>query len=369
MGSLIVAASAAFVSAQQGVTAASPATKSQDESKARVVAELAAAGLRSGVKNAPFSAEEVNESVQTLADGNRIVRSTTGKFYRNSEGRVRRENPGGVSGVMGSVYTTGQGVSILNPTVNQKYLLDTELKTARVMELGQAAQGYAIAASKAAHEADQVKANAKMYAELANKTISDADKEKITRLQTELKASVKLDAPMSVTTALAPLAVTGVATGGYAYTINGQSTKYETRTEELGTRDFEGVSAEGTRKTTIIPAGAIGNERPIEVVYERWYSKDLGLVVYSKNTDPRFGEQTYKLINVVRAEPDPSLFSLPTGYKVITDTTPEYRLTPTRATSDRSVERTPAKVAPTSVSAKPVVKSATPVVYKKNFVD
>ena len=96
-----------------------------------------------------------------------------------------------------------------------------------------------------------------------------------------------------------------------AYTVGGQNSKYDVKTEELGTRDFEGVSAQGTRKTTTIPADAIGNERPIEIVYERWFSKELGLVVYSKNTDPRFGEQIYKLTNIVRAEPDPSLFALP----------------------------------------------------------
>ena len=350
VGSLIVAASAVLVTAQDAPTPAK-AAKIADETKARVVAELAAAGLRSGIKNSPFSAEEVNESVQTLADGNRIVRSTTGKFYRNSEGRVRRENPGGVGGMMGSVYTTGQGVSILNPTVNQKYLLDTELKTARVLELAKG-ESVAVVSGKALTDEEKVKLEAK--------------------LKTELKGDFRVGTPMAVTS-VAPLAIAGSAGGGYAYTIGGQHTKYETRTEELGTRDFEGVSAEGTRKTTIIPAGAIGNERPIEVVYERWFSKELGLVVYSKNTDPRFGEQTYKLINVVRAEPDPSLFSLPTGYKVINDSYPAYPVTRASGTrvieGERSVDRTPVKTTPKSVSAKPVVKAATPVVYKKNFVD
>jgi len=93
--------------------------------------------------------------------------------------------------------------------------------------------------------------------------------------------------------------------------------KYDTRTEELGEQNIEGVSAKGTRTITTIPAGAIGNERPIETVYERWYSDELQMVVYSKHSDPRFGEQTYRLTNINRSEPDPSLFQVPQGYKVI----------------------------------------------------
>ena len=102
---------------------------------------------------------------------------------------------------------------------------------------------------------------------------------------------------------------------GTTFTFN--DSKYDTRTEELGTRDFDGVQAEGTRRVTTIPAGAIGNERPIETVYERWYSKELQIVVMSKHSDPRFGEQTYRLTNIVRAEPEPALFNVPNGYKVV----------------------------------------------------
>jgi hypothetical protein len=105
----------------------------------------------------------------------------------------------------------------------------------------------------------------------------------------------------------------------------GHHSDYESRTEELGSRDFEGVTADGKRTVTTIPADAIGNERPIEISYERWYSNDLELVVYSKHSDPRFGEQTYKLTNLVRSEPDPSLFSLPEGYKLLTEPDAVYR--------------------------------------------
>jgi hypothetical protein len=95
--------------------------------------------------------------------------------------------------------------------------------------------------------------------------------------------------------------------------------KWETRTEELGTQNIEGVDAEGTRTITTIPAGAIGNERAIEITYEKWYSRDLQLVVLSKHNDPRYGEQTYRLTNINRSEPDPSLFTPPNGYRLVTE--------------------------------------------------
>ena len=43
------------------------------------------------VKGAPYSAQAVTESTQTLGDGNRIVRKSTATVYRDSEGRTRRE--------------------------------------------------------------------------------------------------------------------------------------------------------------------------------------------------------------------------------------------------------------------------------------
>ena len=43
------------------------------------------------VKDAPYSAQAVSESTQTLSDGNRIVSKSTSAVYRDSEGRTRRE--------------------------------------------------------------------------------------------------------------------------------------------------------------------------------------------------------------------------------------------------------------------------------------
>jgi hypothetical protein len=77
-----------------------------------------------------------------------------------------------------------------------------------------------------------------------------------------------------------------------------------------------GVLAHGTRETSTIPAGALGNERAIVSTSERWYSAEIDAVVSSKTSDPRFGETSYELANIVRSEPAPELFTIPSGYEV-----------------------------------------------------
>jgi hypothetical protein len=89
-------------------------------------------------------------------------------------------------------------------------------------------------------------------------------------------------------------------------------------TTSLGAREFDGVRADGTRTTWTIPAGRIGNEKPIEIVSERWYAPDLMLVVATRRSDPRSGETSYRLTNLKRGEPDAALFKLPADYDVRT---------------------------------------------------
>jgi hypothetical protein len=86
--------------------------------------------------------------------------------------------------------------------------------------------------------------------------------------------------------------------------------------EDLGTQTINGIVAQGTRYTHTIPAGQIGNDKPIAAVTERWYSADLQVVVKSTRTDPRFGSTSYTLTNVQRQEPAPTLFAVPSDYTV-----------------------------------------------------
>ena len=325
----------------------------------KVLAEIAA-NSEGNVKNSPFSAEAVSESVQTLADGNRIVRNSTSKLYRNSEGRFRREMTSGSGGMFGYAY--GPGVSLVDPVGGFRYLIDPNLRTTRQMMIKPRTElkivnGVATASTsiEGRYLADKVRAEIKAAAVAGGGS------------ETEVIVSDKVREELKTVIATAPIAATAVVTGqllatapeggiSMAYSTGGSGSKWDTRTEQLGVQNIEGVEAEGTRTVTTIPAGSIGNERPIEITYEKWYSKELQLVVMSKHNDPRFGEQTYRLTNIVRSEPDPSLFTLPNGYKLITEPSGTYTVSPaTKATHvERSVPAPKAtQAATTYVKTKP----------------
>ena len=86
------------------------------------------------------------------------------------------------------------------------------------------------------------------------------------------------------------------------------------QTESLGTKVMDGLTVEGTRYARTIPAGQIGNDKPIVITREEWYSQDLQMVVASTRTDPRFGTTKYQLTNISREEPAQSLFAVPPDY-------------------------------------------------------
>jgi hypothetical protein len=101
----------------------------------------------------------------------------------------------------------------------------------------------------------------------------------------------------------------------------------EIQSEDLGTQLIEGVTAHGRRTTQTWPVDSVGNDRPIVSVNEFWTSEQLGgMLVLSKNTDPRYGETTTTLKNVSLSEPDPSLFQPPPGYQIV-DENGSFRIT------------------------------------------
>jgi hypothetical protein len=88
-------------------------------------------------------------------------------------------------------------------------------------------------------------------------------------------------------------------------------------TESLGKRMIEGVNSEGTKYVTTIDAGAIGNDRPIQSVTEKWFSPELQITMLLRHTDPRMGEEVSKVVNVNRSEPAAYLFQVPAGYQMV----------------------------------------------------
>ncbi|MGH9431508.1 MAG: hypothetical protein ACRD3T_08180 [Terriglobia bacterium] len=106
------------------------------------------------------------------------------------------------------------------------------------------------------------------------------------------------------------------ANGKFEYRTMKEISKGQSQTQSLGVQMIQGLEAQGTEETFTIPAGAIGNQKPIVSTTEKWYSPDLQTYIVIKRTDPRFGNTTYQLENISRNEPAAALFQVPPGYAV-----------------------------------------------------
>jgi hypothetical protein len=238
------------------------------------------------VKDAPYTATAVTELEQTLGDGNRIRQKTTSQLARDREGRSRRALTLGAVGPLAAGGETPKMTFLQDPVSGNSYILDSEQKTARRLP---------------------------RPTEITAPAPADG---KPTRIEDE-----------TFHIAVPPPGAGGLhdVPGGagpmlFAAPIGAVVRKMpKPKTEDLGSQLIEGVRANGTRSTVTIPAGEMGNERPIVSVTERWFSPDLGVVVMSKHSDPRMGTTTYRLTDVRRGDPDPTLFQVPPGYTVKED--------------------------------------------------
>lgn len=211
------------------------------------------------ITGSPFSATEQRHSLQVLGDGTHIEQTENAQISRDAEGRMRTE-------------TTPPGndvpaiVTIQDPVAGANYFLDTVHKTANKLPLPKGMGGVSLPGSVT-----------------VSGPILGADAGQIVTLKATSRIDKAAPAPTD---------------------------------EDLGVQNVNGVLAKGTRTTITIPVGQIGNDRALQVVNERWYSDDLGMIVKSSNSDPRFGTNTYELTNIVRAAPDPALFQIPADYAV-----------------------------------------------------
>lgn len=212
------------------------------------------------VKGAPFSGEFVTESLQQLADGNRITSKRTEVYARDGEGRTRRE--------MGPV------TFIHDPVAKVDLILENQRKTVRKVALPDLPPGG------------------------PGKDV------------------------LFFNSAAPPPPAGGaprIMTFGRTAVPDGQAPKFETKTEPLGKRMIEGTEAEGTRTTVTVPAGAMGNQLPLVTVSERWVSTELKTVVLSTRKDPQTGETTYRLTNLRKGEPSRILFEAPADYTMASE--------------------------------------------------
>jgi hypothetical protein len=253
------------------------------------------------VKGAPYSAEAVTETIQTLSDGNRIVNKITSQVYRDGEGRTRREQTLKGFGMMGNVGEPLQTIFINDPVAGVTYALDSRTHTA--------------------HKSAPFKFEWKTKPAGPNAPPVEEGQ----RFEFKVVGPEGGGPPAVMTAPLPPGALPGGenvtvstagAVGGATYVFKRKGTDANEVKEDLGEQLIEGVKAQGTRSTVTIPAGEIGNDRPIEIVSERWYSPELQTVIMTKHNDPRTGETTYKLTNINRSEPAKTLFEVPADYTV-----------------------------------------------------
>ena len=231
------------------------------------------------VKGAPFCATVTTEHTQAFADGNRIHTTDNSTVCRDSEGRTRREASLNLLGAAAQ-SSTPKLITIVDPVAGYRYMLDNETKTAHRIPIATSPKMAAIKGPGG---------------ELPEKGE-----------QVMLYQRIGTAGPT-------------MAAGGNAFfKRTGQLSDGPTPTSEsLGDQTIEGIHATGTRMTTTIPAGDMGNEKPIQVTSERWYSPELKAAIMTKHNDPWAGELKTQLTNVNTAEPDSSLFQVPGDYKVL----------------------------------------------------
>ena len=292
------------------------------------------------VKGAPYSAEAVSETVQVLADGNRIVRRHVTRLARDGEGRTRQERL--VDGKVASVY-------INDVVAGRGWVLSPESKRARELRFGP--RGAPLPPPAAGSEemrswSESMREwgrefSARFRAEQTaidstdgarrNETVTrvvgpDGNVREVhvhvttdRRVQASGAAASAPASPGAAPVPPAPPAATAMPPLPPLPPIPPVAALLpppgDGVTTSLGAREFDGVRADGTRTVWTIAAGRIGNEKPIEIASERWYAPDLMLVVQTRRTDPRSGETSYRLTNLKRGEPDAALFKVPAEYE------------------------------------------------------
>ncbi|MGE5114618.1 MAG: hypothetical protein ACM3JB_27470, partial [Acidobacteriaceae bacterium] len=207
--------------------------------------------------------------------------TNTSVLCRDGEGRIRRESDLNFLGAVPQSAADRKLITIVDPVAGFRYVLDAKNKTARKMPVMLRKN---FAAVKGGAGPETAPAGAQVF-------------------QYRVEGS---EGPGTVNAFY--IARKGNSAEGPA-----------PATENLGDQTINGIHATGTRITTTIAAGKMGNELPIQVVSERWYSPELKATVMTKHSDPWAGELKTQFTNVNTSEPDPSLFTVPSDYTIVNE--------------------------------------------------
>jgi len=260
------------------------------------------------VKNAPYSAQVINEQQHNLSDGNQIINKSSSATYRDSAGRTRQETRDASGAV--------RSITIRDTVAGATYILRPESKTAiklasrpDLAHAGEQARMAGEAGEKARERAGQ--ARREQGDRIVVKRIERTDREPGHRIHEDVRIRFSRDAaeghPMAGMEGFSPM---------IAGAFGDMKWSSKASTKDLGTKEIEGVKAQGKLRSYEIPAGEIGNRNPIVVSTESWYAPDLHVTLLSKRSDPRTGERIYRLENIKREEPAASLFAVPADYSV-----------------------------------------------------
>jgi hypothetical protein len=232
----------------------------------------------------PFSATEERHTLQVLGDGTRIDKKESDKYFRDTDGRTRIERD------------NGDTIMISDPVSGVTTEMSNANKTARKIMVRRSGT---FSTSSSSGSADVLIAE---------------------KMRAETHAMQDMPRPTAATIAgsagAARPGITFSTTEARSFTFATGAADVTVPLEDLGTQIINGVPAKGTRSTVTIAAGQIGNDREIKIVSERWYSEDLGMLIKSSNKDPRFGETTYELTNILTGAQDPTLFQIPADFKM-----------------------------------------------------
>ncbi|MCX6612311.1 MAG: hypothetical protein NTW74_15860 [Acidobacteria bacterium] len=238
-------------------------------------------------KGAAYSADSTTETTQVLQDGNRIKNTNRSKFARDSEGRTRRESTVQMLGPLGRTEEPIVSVFINDPVAKVQYTLDSRAKVA-MKSKGAGSMTFRTKPDQAARIREEIVMERKVVEGNARNVI----------IEHKIIGPAKSVDSAQITQSI---------------DVRGPG---DMKSEDLGNRMIEGVNAKGTRITMTIPAGEVGNERPIEVVTENWFSEELNAMVLTRHNDPRMGETVTRLENIKLGAPPKSLFEPPVDYKV-----------------------------------------------------